>query len=361
MTAAEGRRQKRRALYIFDEPTTGLHFDDVSKLLSSFRRLIDAGGSILVIEHNLEVIKTADWVIDLGPEGGERGGYVVGAGPPEAIAELPGSYTGQFLARVLERKRSAAARMVASRVIRMRAYRADRQVAAESGWVPDSLAARVVLLVRFWASGWGLSCWPRLSWPRTPAEPCVITAWPREIPLSARAGQAEDDIAKKDFAGAEPLLKTVVERDAGNFQAWFDLGYVDNALGKERRGHCGLSEIGGGQARCIRIQPEPGADAGREADQPGAEQFLRAATKLTPTAEIDEGHARAWMGLAQVLEDERSCWRRRTLICQVATLRPKDPEPRLSAGVLLEKQNHFADAEQQYRQAWPSIPRLPTR
>ncbi|HEV3207131.1 MAG TPA: excinuclease ABC subunit UvrA [Terriglobales bacterium] len=94
-------RRRNRTLYIFDEPTTGLHFDDVSKLLSAFRRLIDAGGSILVIEHNLEVIKTADWVIDLGPEGGERGGYVVGAGPPEAIAKLPNSYTGKFLARVL--------------------------------------------------------------------------------------------------------------------------------------------------------------------------------------------------------------------------------------------------------------------
>ena len=88
-------------LYIFDEPTTGLHFDDISKLLAAFRRLIDAGGSILVIEHNLEVIKTADWVIDLGPEGGDRGGYIVGSGTPEAIAKLPGSYTGQFLARVL--------------------------------------------------------------------------------------------------------------------------------------------------------------------------------------------------------------------------------------------------------------------
>jgi len=94
-------KRRLRVLYIFDEPTTGLHFDDVSKLLSAFRRLIDAGGSILVIEHNLEVIKTADWVIDLGPEGGERGGYVVGAGPPEKIAALPNSYTGQFLAGVL--------------------------------------------------------------------------------------------------------------------------------------------------------------------------------------------------------------------------------------------------------------------
>ena len=94
-------RRRNRILYIFDEPTTGLHFDDVSKLLSAFRRLIDAGGSILVIEHNLEVIKTADWVIDLGPEGGERGGYVIGSGPPEAIAKLPDSYTGKFLVRVL--------------------------------------------------------------------------------------------------------------------------------------------------------------------------------------------------------------------------------------------------------------------
>ncbi|HVI10921.1 MAG TPA: excinuclease ABC subunit UvrA [Candidatus Binatia bacterium] len=97
----ESSRRGRRMLYIFDEPTTGLHFDDVSKLLAAFRRLIDAGGSILVIEHNLEVIKTADWVIDLGPEGGVRGGRIVGAGPPEAIAQLPGSYTGKYLTRVL--------------------------------------------------------------------------------------------------------------------------------------------------------------------------------------------------------------------------------------------------------------------
>jgi excinuclease ABC subunit A len=101
---SEGRdspRRKRQVLYIFDEPTTGLHFDDVSKLLSAFRRLIDAGGSIVVIEHNLEVIKTADWVIDLGPEGGDRGGNLVGSGPPEVIAELNDSYTGQFLKQVL--------------------------------------------------------------------------------------------------------------------------------------------------------------------------------------------------------------------------------------------------------------------
>jgi excinuclease ABC subunit A len=95
-------RLKRRLLYIFDEPTTGLHFDDVSKLLAAFRRLIEAGGSIVVIEHNLEVIKTSDWVIDLGPEGGNRGGKIVGTGPPEAIAKLPNSYTGKYLAAILK-------------------------------------------------------------------------------------------------------------------------------------------------------------------------------------------------------------------------------------------------------------------
>jgi excinuclease ABC subunit A len=94
-------KRKSHMLYIFDEPTTGLHFDDVSKLLAAFKKLIDAGGSIVVIEHNLDVIKVADWVIDLGPEGGERGGEVVAVGTPEEIAANQRSYTGQWLRKVL--------------------------------------------------------------------------------------------------------------------------------------------------------------------------------------------------------------------------------------------------------------------
>ena len=88
-------------LYIFDEPTTGLHFDDIQKLLTAFRKLIDGGASILVIEHNLDIIKSADWVIDLGPEGGEQGGRIVATGTPEQVARNAHSYTGKFLARVL--------------------------------------------------------------------------------------------------------------------------------------------------------------------------------------------------------------------------------------------------------------------
>jgi len=93
-----------RTLYILDEPTTGLHFDDVAKLLAAFRKLIDGGGSLLVIEHNLDVIKSADWVIDMGPEGGSGGGQVVAVGTPEEIAANPASHTGKWLKPVLEAK-----------------------------------------------------------------------------------------------------------------------------------------------------------------------------------------------------------------------------------------------------------------
>ena len=93
--------QASRVLYILDEPTTGLHFDDVSKLLTAFRKLIDGGGSLIVIEHNLDVIKSADWVIDLGPEGGEGGGHIVAEGTPEEIASSLHSHTGHWLAKVL--------------------------------------------------------------------------------------------------------------------------------------------------------------------------------------------------------------------------------------------------------------------
>ncbi|HOJ21999.1 MAG TPA: ATP-binding cassette domain-containing protein, partial [Armatimonadota bacterium] len=97
------RRSTGRTLYILDEPTTGLHFADIEKLLEVLGRLVDSGNSVVVIEHNLDVIKVADWVIDMGPEGGEGGGRVVAQGPPEVIAACPESHTGRFLKNILER------------------------------------------------------------------------------------------------------------------------------------------------------------------------------------------------------------------------------------------------------------------
>ncbi|NOZ28218.1 MAG: excinuclease ABC subunit UvrA [Chloroflexi bacterium] len=100
------RRATGRTLYILDEPTTGLHFADIARLLSVLDRLVDQGNTVLVIEHNMDVIKHADWIIDLGPEGGDKGGWVIAEGTPEQVAEVEKSYTGQFLKRVLKGKRA---------------------------------------------------------------------------------------------------------------------------------------------------------------------------------------------------------------------------------------------------------------
>ena len=97
------KRDTGRTLYILDEPTTGLHFHDVKQLLDVLHRLRDHGNTVIVIEHNLDVIKTADWIIDLGPEGGDKGGQVLAVGTPEQIAADPGSHTGRFLRPLLER------------------------------------------------------------------------------------------------------------------------------------------------------------------------------------------------------------------------------------------------------------------
>ena len=104
------KRATGRTLYILDEPTTGLHFADVSKLLEVLHELVDAGNTVVVIEHNLEVVKTADWVIDLGPEGGDGGGEIVAEGRPEDVAKVDRSYTGQYLAPFLDLKEKAKAR-----------------------------------------------------------------------------------------------------------------------------------------------------------------------------------------------------------------------------------------------------------
>ena len=91
-----------KTVYILDEPTTGLHADDIGKLLGVLNQLVDAGNSVIVIEHNMDVIKTADYIIDLGPEGGDEGGYIIGCGTPEELTTVANSYTGQYLAKILE-------------------------------------------------------------------------------------------------------------------------------------------------------------------------------------------------------------------------------------------------------------------
>ena len=104
------RRATGNTLYILDEPTTGLHFEDVRKLLEVLHELVNKGNTVLVIEHNLDVIKNCDWLIDMGPEGGVKGGYVVAEGPPEQIAAIAKSHTGQFLAPMLSEENYRSSR-----------------------------------------------------------------------------------------------------------------------------------------------------------------------------------------------------------------------------------------------------------
>ncbi|RYG44673.1 ATP-binding cassette domain-containing protein [bacterium] len=105
LAAELSKRATGRTIYILDEPTTGLHFEDVNRLLKVLHRLVDTGNSVLVIEHNLDVIKTADWVIDMGPDGGDKGGELVASGPPEAVAAVERSHTGRYLKPILEAAR----------------------------------------------------------------------------------------------------------------------------------------------------------------------------------------------------------------------------------------------------------------
>src|SRR4051794_23473227 len=101
------KRSTGRTVYVLDEPTTGLHFEDIRKLLGVLSSLVEKGNTVLVIEHNLDVIKTSDWIIDMGPEGGSRGGTVIAEGTPEEVAAHPDSYTGQFLAPLLATGRTS--------------------------------------------------------------------------------------------------------------------------------------------------------------------------------------------------------------------------------------------------------------
>jgi excinuclease ABC subunit A len=89
-------------IYFLDEPTTGLHFSDIQRLLDVLHRLVDAGNTVIIIEHNLDVVKTADWIIDLGPEGGDKGGYIVAEGTPEEVAKKKESYTGKYLREMIK-------------------------------------------------------------------------------------------------------------------------------------------------------------------------------------------------------------------------------------------------------------------
>jgi excinuclease ABC subunit A len=146
------KRSTGRTVYVLDEPTTGLHFEDIRKLLGVLGGLVDKGNSVLVIEHNLDVIKTADWIIDLGPEGGRGGGTLVAEGTPEEVAQNPASYTGQFLTEILAgraakpsaKQHAAAAKKPAARTATSAGNGAAKKVAAKKTAAQKTAAKNTV-------------------------------------------------------------------------------------------------------------------------------------------------------------------------------------------------------------------------
>ncbi len=170
-----------------------------------------------------------------------------------------------------------------------------------------------------------------------------------EEAVSPEMKQAEEFIQKKNYAAAEPLLRKAVENDPSNYVAWFDLGFVENGLGK-------VDDSIAAYRKSVAAKPsvfESNLNLGLQlakTGQPEAEQFLRAATQLKPTSHVAEGQERAWLSLGRVLEktkpEEATAAYR-----QAAALQPKDPEPHVAAGLLFEQENKFFDAEQEYKQA----------
>lgn len=161
--------------------------------------------------------------------------------------------------------------------------------------------------------------------------------------------RAEAAIEKKDYPSAESLLKKVVAGQPANYQAWFDLGFVYNALGKNDDSIAAYRQSVTAKPDVFESNLNLGLSLAKN-KQPGAEEFLRAATKLKPQSHPDESHARAWLGLGHALEQSDPDAAIEAFH-QASALQPKDPEPRLSAGLLLERSNKFADAEEMYKQA----------
>jgi Tfp pilus assembly protein PilF len=161
--------------------------------------------------------------------------------------------------------------------------------------------------------------------------------------------QAETAIEKRDYGSAEPLLQKVVAADPANYQAWFDLGFVYNGWGNTQESIAAYRKSVAAKPDVFESNLNLGLMLAKTGE-PDAEQFLRAATALKPTANVDDGHARAWLSLAHVLENSKPD-EAIEAYKQAAALKTNDPEPHLSEGLMLEKENRFADAEQEYKQA----------
>ena len=214
------RRATGRTVYVLDEPTTGLHFEDINKLLGVLQRLVDQGNSVIVIEHNLDVIKTADWVVDMGPEGGRGGGLVVAEGTPEQVAKVAASHTGRFLEPILSGEANAATAALTAA--------AGAQAAGGQGDRGGEAEQRAEARLGAAGDADGAAAAKR----RGPAQRCARRSWPRRQrprPRRRRAGQGGSTAREEGRRARRPRTSSGARRSPRPGSTRDDAGSLPSA------------------------------------------------------------------------------------------------------------------------------------
>ena len=346
------RSENQGVLYILDEPTTGLHFDDIAKLLAAFRRLLESGASLLVIEHNLDVIKSADWLIDLGPEGGDQGGNIIATGTPEQVARNPQSHTGRYLAKVLANGNGKGKRpanestcpTVSPTCVESRNKLAGAVMGiCDHHWSP--FFASVVFFLSPATPG-GKSTSRRIHNRSSQGKPQKV-----RNPLNDLLDEAQAALDKNDFAAAvTPLQKFLAEKPDVAY-AHFQLAYAYTGLHQTDEAHAEYQKSIALDSKMAEAHLNLGI-LHLEKDPAAAAISLRKAVEFLPS----QSRPRFLFGLALERSGDLPG---RGSVCGGHSLDPNDTESLVHLGEIDLQLKKPADAEKKFRLVLSRDPKSP--